>query len=82
LDPAEQWEKALDMPGFPDIIAIGGTYGLLGKDYVKFFILGSVSRGVPGREWDVPLKNYTGYVFAFYPRANIMAVAENSMAWT
>jgi len=83
LDPAEKWEKALDVPGVQDVIAIGGTYGLLWEDSVKFFTLGSVLRGVPRREWDVPLKDSTGYVFAFYPRANIMAVATDSVAaWT
>jgi len=82
LDPAEKWEKTFDVPGVQGIIANGGTCGFLGEDSVKFFTLGSVSRGVPGREWDVPLKDYTGHVFAFYPRANIMAVAEELMAWT
>jgi len=81
LNPAEKWEKALDVSGVQGIIAIGGTYGLLGENSVKFFTLGSVLRGVLGREWDVPFKDHTGYVFAFCPRANVMAVAEDPMGW-
>jgi len=82
FDPAEKWERVLDLSSIQDAVAIGDTYGLLWEDSVKFFTFGSVSRGVPGREWDVSFKGHGGHVLAFCPRANVMAVAEDLMAWT
>jgi len=76
LDPAEKWERVLDVSGIQDAVTIGDTYA------VKFFTLGSVLRGVPEREWGVLFKGDSGHVLTFYPRVDVMAVAEDSMAWT
>jgi len=50
---AEMWDKVLDIDGVLEVTAVSGTYGILGRDSVKFFALMSVSRGIPRREWDV-----------------------------
>ena len=81
LDTAERWERALDVPNIRDATAVNGTYGILWGDSAKFFILGSASRGIPGKEWDVPLKHFEATGFTFYPQANVMAIVEE-VAWT
>jgi len=51
---AEKWDKVLDIDGVLEVTAVGSTYGILGRDSVKFFtLLMSVSRGIPRIEWDV-----------------------------
>lgn len=62
-------------------IAVNGTYGFLWKDSVGFLTLGSVSLGIPRREWGISLKHVEASTFTFYPQANIMTVVEE-VAWT
>jgi len=77
LDHAKKWDKTLHhVDDIQNATAVGGTYGILWKNAIKFFTLGSVSRGIPEREWDIPLKNYEARIFTFYPQADIMAVEE------
>ena len=78
LAPLEEWEMTIrgDSWGPIDVSVVGGVCGLLWKDLVKFFLLGSVSRGIPGREWNVLLGDFEASAFTFYPRANVMAVVE------
>jgi len=54
---------------------VNGVYGLCQEGCIKFFALGSVSRGVPRREWDIPFKDIDPRTFTFYPRANVVAIA-------
>ena len=42
---------------------VSGVCGLLWKDLVKFFLLGSVSRGIPGREWNILLGDFEASAF-------------------
>jgi hypothetical protein len=58
-------------------MAVGGVYGSQRKDCVEFYILGSTSRGIPRREWEIPFKDFTVHEFAFYPQANVVAIAGN-----
>ena len=76
LDPAEEWERVLDVSPSPMAVAVSGTYGVLCRDSVEFFTLGSVSRGIPKREWEISLEHLDASIFTFYPRANVMAVVE------
>jgi len=59
-----------------EAIAVCGTYGISWNNSIKFFTLGSVSRGIPWKEWDVFLGGIKVHTFAFHPQANILAVAE------
>ena len=59
----------------PEAIAVSGVHGLWWEDRVRFFTLGSISRGIPRREWDIPLKDIETFAFTFYPRANVVAIA-------
>ena len=81
MDPAEKRRKILHVFNINEAIAVGGTYGILWEKSVKFFTLGSVSRGIPGRVWDISLKGLKTRTFTFYPQANIMALVEQA-AWT
>ena len=81
MDPAEKWDRVFDVSGIQDAIAVSGTFGILWRDSVRFFTLGSRSRGIPRREWDISLKHVEASAFTFYPQANVMAVVEE-VAWT
>ena len=71
----------LDVSGIQEAIAVNGTYGILWRNSARFFTLGSVSLGIPRREWGIPLQHVEASTFTFYPQANIMAIVEE-VAWT
>ena len=85
LDPVEKLNKDFRLPAhdnwWPDTIAVSGVHGLCWKDCVKFFTSGPTSRGIPNREWDIPLQDIEAHAFSFYPPANVMAIAENKQEW-
>ena len=55
-----------------DAEAAGGVYATL-KDKVRLFALGSVSRGIPYKEWEIPLPVIMPHSYGFYPDADIIA---------
>ena len=61
----------------PSIVVMGGVYGLHYDHSIKFFELGSISRGIPRREWEIPVKDIEALTFAFYPQANVVAIVGN-----
>ena len=78
LNPAEKWTESLcGHDWYPEVIAVSGVLGLCWEEFVKFFTLGSISRGIPRREWDIPFKGIQVHAFAFYPRADVLAIAGN-----
>lgn len=77
MDPVEKWIRASSQHENPQIIAVRGIYGLCHPGFLEFFVMGSVSRGIPKREWKIPLDNFEACAFAFWPPANVVAVAEN-----
>ena len=82
LDPAEKWDKVLyDVYSTRKTDVVSGTYGFLRGNAIKFFTPGAVSRGIPGKEWDIPVKGFEACIFTFYPQADVVAVAEVA-AWT
>ena len=81
LDPAEKWDKSFDVSSADNsIVVVSGTYGILSKDSAKFFTSGSVSRGIPRREWEISFEHFDALKFAFHPQADVMAVVEE-VAW-
>jgi len=81
LGPTEKHSEALPFSVMHEVVAVCGTYGLSGENSIKFFTLGSVSRGIPWKEWDIFLEGLEAKAFTFYPQANIVAVAE-AVGWT
>jgi len=75
----EKWEKVLDVDGVLEVTAVSGTYGILCRDSVGFITLGSVSRGIPRREWDISFKDHEARFFTFCPQADILAVVEKGV---
>lgn len=61
----------------PDVVAVSGVHGLRHENRVKFFVLGSVSRGIPEREWEISVEGMKARAFTFYPQADVMAIAGN-----
>ena len=59
-------------------LVVGGTFGILGENLVKFITLGSISRGIPSKEWDFPFEDLEAFDFSFYPRANVLAIVEEA----
>ena len=55
--------------------AAGGVYAII-KDPVRLFTLGSVSRGIPQKEWEIPLPVANPAGYGFYPGANVIAFVE------
>ena len=80
MDSAEKWDKVANVFGIREALAVNGTYGILLRDFVRFLTLGSVSLGIPRREWGISLQQAEASTFTFYPQANIMAVIEE-MVW-
>ena len=78
LDPAEEWDDDLPSSAYKAANLVGGTFGILWKNSVKFITLGSISRGIPRKEWDVSLKDLEASTFSFYPRANVLVVVEEA----
>ena len=82
MDPAEKWDKVFyDVLSIRQINVVSGTYGFLWGNAIKFFTSGAISRGIPGKEWDIPVKGFEAVIFTFYPQANVVAVVEE-VAWT
>ena len=53
----------------------GGVYTIV-KDPVRLFTLGSASRGIPQKEWEIPLPVVNPAGYSFYPGANVIAFVE------
>lgn len=53
----------------------GGVYGIM-NDSVRLFRLGSVSRGIPFEEWEIPCPQVAIENYAFCPGADVIAFAE------
>ena len=55
--------------------AAGGVYAIV-KDPVRLFTLGFVSRGIPQKEWEIPLPVANPAGYSFYPDANVITFVE------
>ena len=76
IDPREKLTKELGDRD-PEIVVIGGVYGYRLDNCVSFFGMGSSLRDIPRREWQIPLGDIEARDFAFYPPANVLAIAVN-----
>ena len=72
----ERTVGGLRAPGkFEDAKVIGSVYAIL-KDKVRLFALGSGLRGIPYKEWTIPLPVTAPYGYGFYPDADIIVFVE------
>ena len=55
--------------------ASGGAYVIV-NDSIRLFTLGSASRGIPPKEWEIPLPFTYPSGYGFYPGANVIAFVE------
>jgi len=82
LSPIE--ERTVDNLRIPNDIrdteAAGGVYAIV-MDQVRLFTLGSASRGIPYKEWTIPLPVTEPESYGFYPGADIIAFIKVSR-WT
>ena len=53
----------------------GGIHAIPENDSVRLFALGSASRGIPYKQWEIPLP-FDEYSYDFCPRADLFAVVE------
>ena len=56
----------------------GGVHAVV-KDSVRLFIPGSPTRGIPYKEWEIPLPTANPIGYCFYPGADIIAFVELRM---
>ena len=76
LDPVEEWDEDFHSPPYKAVEVVGGTFGILFENSAKFITLGSISRGIPRKKWDLLFGDFKSFSFTFYPRANVLAVLE------
>lgn len=76
MHPVEKWYEEFQPSVYRAVSIVSGTFGILWKRSAKFITLGSISRGVPRREWDISFKHLRACSFTFYPRADVLAVIE------
>ena len=77
MNPVEEWDKDLHSLAYDTVVnVVGGTFGILLKNSAKFITLGSISRGIPRKEWDVPLGDLEPSYFTFSPRADLLVIVE------
>ena len=74
--PVELWSKNFQPSVYLAVSVVSGTFGILWRRSASFITLGSISRGIPRREWDISFKLLQARGFAFYPQADILAVIE------
>ena len=53
--------------------SVGGVYAIMKDDAVCLLTLGSASRGIPFKEWEIPLPTEDPAGYAFYPNADVIA---------
>ena len=76
MHPIEKWAKDFQPSVYQAVSVVSGTFGILWESSANFITLGSASRGIPRREWDIPFEHLRARGFAFYPQADILAVIE------
>lgn len=76
LDPIEEWSEDFQPPRHISTEVVSGTLGILWKHSAKFFTLGSISRGIPKKEWNISFEHLEACRFTFYPQANVLAITE------
>ena len=77
LRPIE--ERTTDCNWPKDVILdepASGVYPAVNGSSVRLFVPGSTSRGIPHKEWEVPLPVADLEGFGFYPGADIIAFVE------
>ena len=72
-------ERTVENPrinyGIDNIKAAGGVIAVMNES-VRLFTLGSSSRRIPHKEWEIPLPTVTSENYDFYPGADIIAFVE------
>jgi hypothetical protein len=74
----KKWERAVDNPNPDHQVRGPGVYGFVvgPPKFIEFLSLESVSRGVPPREWKVPLPDFELLKLAINPHADLLVVIE------
>ena len=57
------------------VTTVGGVCAMV-KDSVRLFTLGSASRGIPHKEWEIPLPVADPADYTHYPGADVIAFVE------
>jgi hypothetical protein len=83
FQPTKKWELEVDSFS-PDCQVSGsGVYGFVAgsKQFIEFLTLESVSRGIPPKEWKVPLPDFELLKLAINPHADVVVVVEGKARW-
>jgi hypothetical protein len=76
LSPIE--ERVVDNlpPEYLSTKAVGGIHAIINSDSASLFALGSASRGIPYKQWEIKLPTSGPQGCGFCPRADIFATAK------
>ena len=78
-------ERAVDDPLWShgcSMKTVGGIHAVVGGGSAQLFALGSASRGIPYKQWEIPLPVVGPFGYGFFPHADVFAVVELQHAVT
>ena len=73
-------ERTIDGPRRDDgrsMKTAGGIHAVIEDDSARLFVLGSTPRGIPYRQWEIPLPVTGPKQCDFCPRADVIVVVES-----
>jgi len=78
LNPIQKWEREVADFDYGHQASGHGVCGFVAdtQKFIEFLTLKSVSRGIPRKEWKLPLPEFDFFNFAIYPPADALAVVE------
>ena len=76
FNPIKKWESEVENFYFGHHTSGSGVYGFVAgpQKFIQFVTLESVSRGIPRREWKLPLPEFVFSGFGINPQADVLAV--------
>lgn len=64
-------------PEYADYIrSTSGVHGIIVRGSVRLYTLGSISRGIPRKEWEIPIPAVDLACYSFHPPADIIAFVD------
>lgn len=79
--PIKKWERAVDSSYLNPHVSGPGVHGFIvgSQEFIEFLSLEPVSRGVPPKEWKVPLSDFEPLKLAINPHADVLVVIEGKV---
>ena len=81
FNPTHKWKRVVDNLYCGPQVCGPGVYGFISgsQRFIEFLTLESVSRGIPRKEWRLPLPEFELSSFAINPSADLLVVCEKKL---